>query len=215
MFSLDSLKACGGVENAKEMMSMEQVLQMRSPNNYIYFDFINHFVSAVVGKTKHKSDSHTRLLSKFATVSDEAFALLSLEINYDTWMDIGVTSDTKTSRVHGKYTNGGKSQLKIATSQHNRGWSDEALRRFNESFDMVEKKEHCLTPENLKRSLEGSWKKNQRVGRRKKQKEYLWKQFKFVTSYGMTMRMKEYQLYIVPWNLHVRNIYNPMRNQDI
>src|SRR5687768_2577224 len=139
MFSLDFLKACGGVENAKEKMSMEQVLQMRLPNNFIYFDFINHFVSTVVRKTKYKSDSCTRLLSKFATVSDEAFALLSLENNYDTWMDMGLTGDTKTSRVQCKYTNDGKSQGKIATSQHNRGWSNEGLCRINELFDMAKK----------------------------------------------------------------------------
>src|SRR5687768_6509232 len=153
MFSLDFLKACGGVENAKEKMSMEQVLQMGLPNNFIYFDFINHFVSAVVGKTKYINDSCTRLLSKFATVSDEAFALLSLENNYDTWMEMGVTGDTKTSRVQCKYTNGGKSQGKIAPSQHNRGWSNEGLCRFDELFYMVEKIELCLMPENLKRSL--------------------------------------------------------------
>ena len=120
-------------------MNLAQVMQMQSPNNFFYFDFINYFVLAVVGKTKYRCDSCTRLLSNFATVSEEAFALLSLENNYDTWMDMGLTGNTKISNVPRKYTNGGKSQGKIATSQHNRGWSDEGLRRFNELFDLVEK----------------------------------------------------------------------------
>src|SRR6476620_4392325 len=52
---------------------------------------------------------------------------------------MGVWGDTKTSTVPRKYTNGGKAQNKKATSQHNKGWSDEGLHRFNELFELVEK----------------------------------------------------------------------------
>src|SRR4051812_50140745 len=105
---------------------------MRSENNYIYYDFIHYFVSAVIGKIDYKKRSYSFLLSSYASVSDEAFAILSLENNYDTWMDMGLTNNTKTSNVPQKYTNGGKSQGNVATSQHNKGWSDEGLCRFNE-----------------------------------------------------------------------------------
>ena len=37
-----------------------------------------------------------------------------------------------------KYKNGGKIQGKVGTSQHNKGWSDEGLHRFNEIFDSVQ-----------------------------------------------------------------------------
>ena len=77
-------------------------------------------------------------MSEFASVSDEAFAILSLENNFDTWMDMGIKSNTKTSTVPRKYTNGGNSQGQVATSQHNKGWSDQGLHRFNEIFDLVQ-----------------------------------------------------------------------------
>ena len=112
---------------------------MRSEKNYIYYDFIHYFVSAVIGKMDYKKRLCSSLLSTYATVSDEAFAILSLENNYDTWMDMALTGNTKTSSVPCKYTNGGKSKGTVATSQHNKGWSDEGLCRFNELFDLVEK----------------------------------------------------------------------------
>ena len=77
------------------------------------------------------------MLSKYATVSDEAFAILIFENNFDTWMDMGITKCTKTSKVPRKYTNGGNFKGKIATSQHNKGWSDAGLHRFNQLFDLV------------------------------------------------------------------------------
>jgi hypothetical protein len=79
------------------------------------------------------------VLSNYATVSDEAFALLCLENNYETWMDMGLTGNKKTSNVPRKYTNGGSSKGKNGTSQHNKDWSDEGLCRFNELFGLVEK----------------------------------------------------------------------------
>ena len=105
----------------------------------MYYDFIHFFVSAVIGKMDYKRKSCSMLLSKYATVSDEAFALLNFENNIDTWMDMGITGDTKTSKVPRKYTNGGSAKGKNGTSQHNKGWSDEGLCRFNELFDLVEK----------------------------------------------------------------------------
>ena len=120
-------------------MTLEQVLQMRSPNNFIYYDFINYFVSTVIGKMNYKRNLCIEVLSSYATVSDEAFALLSLENNYETWMDMALTGNTKTSKVLHKYTNGGMSQDKVATSQHNRDWSDEGFCWYNELFDLVEK----------------------------------------------------------------------------
>src|SRR5688572_2905110 len=112
---------------------------MRSKDNVMYYDFIHFFVSAVIGKMDYKRKLCSMVLSKYATVSDEAFALLNFENNIDTWMDMGRTGDTKTSKVPHKYTNGGSSKGKNGTSQHNKGWSDEGLRGFNELFDLVQK----------------------------------------------------------------------------
>ena len=133
------MKACKGVENMRDAMDMQQVLQMRSEGNIMYYDFISYSVSAVIGKMNYKKKSCSIVLLKYATVSDEAIALLILENNYETWMDMALTGNTKTSKVLQKETNGGKSQGKVATSQHNRGWSDEGLCQFNELFDLVQK----------------------------------------------------------------------------
>ena len=105
----------------------------------MYYDFINYFVSTVIGKMNYKRKSCIEVLSSYATVSDEAFAILCFENNFDTWMDMGLRGDKKTSMVPRKYTNGGISQNRKASSQHNRGWSDEGLHRFNELFDLVQK----------------------------------------------------------------------------
>ena len=120
-------------------MNLEQILQMRLQNNFMYYDFINYFVSTVIGKMDYKRKSCIEVLSSYATVSDEAFAILCFENNFDTWMDMGLRGDKKTSMVPRKYTNGGISQNRKASSQHNRGWSDEGLHRFNELFDLVQK----------------------------------------------------------------------------
>lgn len=137
---IDFVKACkDGIKSVPNHMNLEQVQQMRSPGNVMYYDFISYFIAPVIGKMEYKKKSCSHLLSNYTTVSDEAFAILCYENNIDTWMDMGLTNNTKTSNVPRKYTNGGKSQRKIATSQHNKGWSDEGLRRFNKLFDLVEK----------------------------------------------------------------------------
>ena len=72
---------------------------MRLEGNVMYYDFINYFVSAVIGKMNYKKKSCSIVMSKYATVSDEAFALLILENNYETWMDMALTGNTKASKV--------------------------------------------------------------------------------------------------------------------
>ena len=71
------MKACKGVENMRDNMDMQQVLQMCLEGNVMYYDFINYFVSAVIGKMNYKKKSCSIVLSKYATVSDKAVALLS------------------------------------------------------------------------------------------------------------------------------------------
>src|SRR5688572_2859087 len=138
VISSDFVKDCKGIENVRESFNLEQVLKMRSENNFMYFDFINYFVSAVIGKMDFKKKCCTMVLSYYATVSDKAFVILCLENNYETWMDMDLTGNKNTSNVPTKYTNGGSSKGKNGTSQHNKGWSDKGLCRFNELFGLVE-----------------------------------------------------------------------------
>ena len=164
---------------------------MRLERNYIYYDFIHYFVSAVIGKMDYKKRLCSFLLSSYATVSDEAFAILSLENNYDTWMDMGLTGNTKTSNVPRKYTNGGKSKGTAATSQHNKGWSNEGLCRFNDLFDLVEKNRAT----HFAKHANGVRQRHQENG--KKLKSCTSNPFKFVMNYGVTMKMKLTQILIL------------------
>ena len=135
----------GGIKELKKRFNLNKLLQLRQENNYAYFDFVEYFVSAVIGKTHYKQNSCDKLLSQYATVSDEAFALLTFENNFDAWVDMGMRKDISGSQVPRKYTNGGKSNGEVGSSQHNKGWSEEGLKRFNELFDAVKK--NRATPE--------------------------------------------------------------------
>ena len=191
---------------------------MRSKDNFMYYNFINYFVSSVIGKMDYKKKCCSNLLSTYATVSDEAFALLSFENNFDTWMDMGVRGDTKTSQVPRKYTNGGKLQNKTATSQHNKGWSDEGLQRFNVLFDLVEKNRASPYAKQFEEDLR-KWCEAKAEGKKQKKVEkLLLNLFKCVMNCGVMMRMKIYPLVIrmkvqvingLKWTMVVKIIHLP------
>ena len=110
---------------------------MQKGKKFSYFDFIEYFLSAVIGKSEYKLNCCDNLLSQYATICDEAFAILVFENNIDAWMDMGMRKDTSGTKIPRKYTNGGNSTSEVGSSQHNRGWSEEGLNRFNELFDLV------------------------------------------------------------------------------
>src|SRR5207244_845227 len=131
--------ACDNLKDVKARVNLDKILMLRSSNNLIYYDFIEFFLSAVVGKKKYKAKTCHYLLSSYASVSDEAFAILVLENNIDTWLDMAKRKITKGSNVPRKFTNGGSSKGEVASCQHNKGWLKQGLDRFNELFDLVQK----------------------------------------------------------------------------
>jgi hypothetical protein len=131
----DYLKACNGIK--KMTLTMSDILLLRQDNSGIYFDFIEYFVSAVVGKTFYKVNKCQKLLSEFTTISDEALAILILENNFDTWCDMATKNITKNSLVLPKYTNGGTSTGENASTRRYQGWSNEGIKRFNEYHQLV------------------------------------------------------------------------------
>ena len=136
-FFVDFVKAhIGGIKAVKKNLNLDQILEMRQLEN-AYFNFVEYFVSSVIGKTCFKQNSCDNLLSHYATISDEAFAILIFENNLDAWLDMGMRKDTSGSEVPRKYTNGGRSKQEVASSQQNKGWSEQGLKRFNELFDKV------------------------------------------------------------------------------
>ena len=77
------------------------------------------------------------MISDYISVSDEAFAILIFENNYETWCDMVKRNNTKLSPVIQKYTNGGSSSGKNGSSRRYQGWNSEGIKRFNDLFDLV------------------------------------------------------------------------------
>jgi hypothetical protein len=113
--------------------------------------FFKYLLPAIAGKNKIKNRIATPVVAdnQICTVSDEAFAMLVLENNYDRWVDVqknkregstgvdpslALKSDKRKrkweSNVSPKYTEGGivYSQKGKATQK---GWKDEGIQRFN------------------------------------------------------------------------------------
>lgn len=121
-------------------MTLEQICELRAAEDgTTYYDFIEYFVSAVVGKKKYKENKCEMLLSQYASKSDEAFAILLFDNNIDVWLDMAKKGITKNSDVKPKYTNGGSATGETASSRVYEGWSRIGLTKFNTIFDMVKK----------------------------------------------------------------------------
>ena len=100
-------------------------------------DFCDHFIRAVVGHRKFDQDKRNHLLSRFVTVSDEAYALLVCENNLEKWVDMYKRQDRKKSDVIPKYTNGGRSNHTNGSSRRNKGWSSSGTRRYVQLYEFV------------------------------------------------------------------------------
>ena len=83
---------------------------MRQEENTDYEDFIEYFLSVVVGRRQYDKVKHTDFVSQYASKSDEALALLLLENSFDRWNDMYKNTTTKKSEVPPKFTNGGVSK---------------------------------------------------------------------------------------------------------
>ena len=72
-----------------------------------YFLFFLHFVSVVVGKKEFDDYSWKFGISKFVNVSNEAFALLIFENNFERWFNQAVSDNWSSSTIKPMYTTGG------------------------------------------------------------------------------------------------------------
>jgi hypothetical protein len=118
----------------------------------MYVDFVEYYVSAVIGLRhfeKHKCNKQYR---KYVTVSDEAFAILTLENNWDRWMAMAIADLWKTSPVPTKWTvtkdkstiaapreGDAATQKCEAEARRFRGWSAKGILRYNQLFDQIKK----------------------------------------------------------------------------
>lgn len=113
------------------MPTMDDILEMRKNTNNAYELFCERLLSHIVGKVDWKTKGSTEMISTIATVSDEAFAILTLESNYSLWKEdvLGVTGGG--TKAVSRYTQNGAGTKKY------QGWTDEGLRRFNVLAAMV------------------------------------------------------------------------------
>ena len=137
--------------------TLEDLLEGRK-NAKVYGEFFHYFLPCIGRKTYWK---HIIMEAKtdrdVSTVSNEAFALLLLENQWDCWVNLylesnGVVTSKKGQKrsysngtVVPKYTRGGvtytnpSSNEKVQTEEIQRGWSKNGIKRFNELFHIVKK----------------------------------------------------------------------------
>jgi hypothetical protein len=129
----------------------------------IYKDFVTFYVSGVVGiRQFNRNKSHTRYRT-YVTVSDEAFAVLTIENNWDRWASMAGNENMKESTVSSMYTtlrdkrktqklqredtndsdSGGEND-NVPQARRYRGWSALGIARYNQLFDEI--KEYRTTP---------------------------------------------------------------------
>jgi hypothetical protein len=74
-------------------------------SNVIYKDFVSFFVSGVVSIRRFdRHKLHTRYYSTYVTVSNEAFAVLTIENNWKWWGSMAEREEWKDSDVSSMYT---------------------------------------------------------------------------------------------------------------
>lgn len=128
----------------------KNIVDTRRKDKDMYHDFISCFVKPVVGKRKFDSNCIKYLFSRYVTVSDEAFALLTFENNYERWLDMALKNNWASSDIKPLYSTGGngnqtpsKAQGKQKTKDNDssatmyQGWSKQGIRRFNALYDLI------------------------------------------------------------------------------
>ena len=131
-FSSEVYKTTGG----NNFPSLENILDLRKDTNDAYSKFFClHFLKPMVTDKIWKERCHSNVLSDedFVTITDESFALLVLENNWDFWVAKGKDDEATAEDNPPKYTNEAKSSGK------GKGWNDEGKIRLNELIKMVKK----------------------------------------------------------------------------
>ena len=107
-------------------ITLEQVLHAREDMGSFEL-FCETFLSNVVGRNTYNSKVGKNRISNFATVSDEAFAIVCLENSIDRWND-EAEDPNKTNKVNwrpSRYTANPSESRKYG------GWNLQGIRRFN------------------------------------------------------------------------------------
>ena len=141
-----------GTEKMEDMPVTPDTLADRySTGNYpIYKDFCSFFVSGVVGIRHFDRNKCHIPYRQNATISDEAFTVLTLENNWARWSDMAASGQWKDSDVPSKWTtskdkrklikeqgddsDGDGSKSETPQARRYRGWSAQGIARYNQLF---------------------------------------------------------------------------------
>ena len=168
-------------------MSLSDILLIRNDTTGVYFEFLEYFVSLVIGRNKFKYNCCDKLLSEYVMVCNEALTILIYKNNIDTWKDLLDNIITKNSLVKKKYTNGGSSIGETASLCQYQGWSSEGIDQFNKLFDLVKADQMTLNAKPYIVSFQAYCKSGGASGKGKKVVQPLMPSLKFVILYGKTM----------------------------
>jgi hypothetical protein len=132
-------------KNEEAFPTMVDMLLL-SKNAPIYKWVCAKLLKSVVGSNVWNRRHHKESLSDVATCSDESFLLLTIENNYERWLQEAEwirenrDKDDKDPKnfVEAIYTNAGSSKANGRSRRFN-GWSREGYLRFNELYSLVVK----------------------------------------------------------------------------
>ena len=145
------------------VMPEKNIVNNRRQTFESYCVFASHFIAPVVGKQRYDNLCWQTTFSSYVSKSDEAFALLIFENNYDCWTSMAESNDWGTSVVKPAFTNGGNSiqtpKTASNTRKHNsnalvsavpsftssssrfQDWSAHGIKKFSKLFVLVEKEQ--------------------------------------------------------------------------
>ena len=135
----------------EEMCIRPATLPERHTEFMMYVDFVNYYVGAVIGLRHFEKQKCRKLYREYVSVSDEAFAILTLENNWERWMEMARQDDWTTAAVPTKWTvtrdrtasaakkaQNRESETGNPQARRYRGWSAQGINRYNQLFDQIE-----------------------------------------------------------------------------
>ena len=125
-------------------------LPLRNDQFLMYVDFVTYYVGAVVGLRHFEKHKCVKPYREYVTISDEAFAVLTLENNWGRWMAMAQNDKWTTAPVPTKWTvtrdrtavaakkaRTAESNTGLPQARRYRGWSAEGINRYNQLYDQI------------------------------------------------------------------------------
>ena len=115
------------------MVEIDEFLEMRD-NKKAFTLFCDRILPCVVGRSMWDKLVDRVGVSKFATATDEAWAIVVMENSWDLWKQMAESTDGKvkdTERAGTKYT------AKTRAARKNEGWGSKGIPRFNALMRLI------------------------------------------------------------------------------